>query len=167
MVTHNLKPIYDQNSKIIILGTMPSPKSREIGFYYSHPQNRFWKIMGQVLMQTIPESNEEKRELLLRNGIALWDVLKVCEIQGADDSSISNPVANDLSCIFREADIKAVFTTGKKATEYYNKLCKSEAYPISPIYLSSTSPANCRIKFEDMVEEYRILRQYILLSGPK
>ncbi len=161
MVIHNLEPVYDQNSKILILGTMPSPKSTEIGFYYSHPQNRFWKIMSNILSQKTPETNEDKKTFLLSNGIAIWDVLKVCEIKGADDSSIKDPVANDMSCIFQKSEIRAVFTTGKKATEYYNKLCKSELRPISPIYLSSTSSANCRVKFDDIVEEYKIILKYI------
>ena len=122
-VSHCFAPVYNENSKILMLGTMPSPKSREIGFYYSHPQNRFWSLLSDLLEQKKPETVSEKQAFLLRNHIALWDVLSGCSIIGADDSSIQNPVPNDLRKILQEADIKAIFTTGTKAASLYKKYC--------------------------------------------
>lgn len=161
LITHTIAPIYSTDSKVLILGTMPSPKSREAGFYYSHPQNRFWKVIATILNEPIPTSNEEKTALLLRNHIALWDVLHSCFIKGADDNSIQNAVANDINMILNTADIKAIFTTGKKATQLYQKLC----YPktkMPTIYLSSTSPANCRnCTLETLIEEYKIILNFL------
>lgn len=161
IVQHTLEPVFNRDSRILILGTMPSPKSREAGFYYSHPQNRFWRVMSAVLSMDTPRTAGEKKSFLLDNKIALWDVLKSCSIKGADDGSISNPEANDLSCIFKEADIQAVFTTGRKATELYRKYCSNNANTNQPIYLPSPSPANCGISFDDIVEDYRIILNYL------
>lgn len=156
-ITHDLKPIYNKNSKILLLGTLPSPKSREIGFYYSHPQNRMWKILSQLLNQPLPQTKEEKTLLLLENKIAMWDVLSSCEINGADDNSIKNPIPNDLSLIYSNANIKATFTTGSKATSLYKKFNTSES-----ILLPSTSPANCRFyTYEKLVESYKVILEYI------
>lgn len=161
LVHHELAPVFNGASKILILGTMPSPKSRLFGFYYSHPQNKFWKVIANVFQKVIPETKEEKEQFLLEHNIAMWDVLKSCGIKGADDNSIIDPVPNDLNLIIKNAEIKAVFTTGKKATDLYRKLC----YPITErpsIYLPSTSPANCRnYTFESLVEAYRIILKYI------
>ena len=96
-VIHQFEPIFDENSKILMLGTMPSPKSREVGFYYGHPRNRFWKVVADVRKEVIPTTIQEKIDFLIKNKIALWDVLKSCDINGADDSSIKNPVANDIN----------------------------------------------------------------------
>lgn len=160
-ITHTLEPIYTEQSKVLILGTMPSPKSREVGFYYSHPQNRFWRVIATILNEPIPTTNEEKIALLKQNRIALWDVLQSCQIKGADDNSIQNAVANDMDTILKVANIKAIFTTGKKATQLYQKLCYPQTN-ISSIYLSSTSPANCRnCTFETLVEEYKVLLDYL------
>jgi len=161
LVTHSLSPIFNKDSKILFLGTMPSPLSRKKGFYYSHPQNRFWRIISDVLKQEIPITNSEKEKFLYTNGIALWDVLKSCEIEGADDSSIKNPVANNIESILDAADIKAIFTTGLKATSLYKTYC----YPktrVSSIYLPSTSPANCRnYTYDRLLEEYFVMLKYL------
>jgi TDG/mug DNA glycosylase family protein len=160
-ITHTLQPIYSSKSKVLILGTMPSPKSREVGFYYSHPQNRFWRVIATILNEPIPTTNEEKIKLLLKNDIALWDVLQACQIKGADDNSIQDAVANDMDTILNVADIKAIFTTGKKATQLYEKLCYPKTGTHS-IYLSSTSPANCRnCTIETLLEEYKIILNYL------
>jgi len=156
-VIHTIEPIWNKNSKVLILGSIPSPKSREVGFYYSHPQNRFWKVIAEVMSQEVPTTIEEKKQFLLDNKIAMWDVLQSCKIINADDNSISEPIVNDISRILAQADIKAVFTTGKKATDLYRKHCVTSEGDILPIYLPSTSSANCRMKFEDMVKEYRII----------
>lgn len=157
-IAHTIAPIYDENSKILILGTMPSPKSRSAGFYYSHPQNRFWKTIAQVLDVQTPATIEEKTNLLLAHGIALWDVLAACKISGADDSSIKDAVVNDFTKIFELANICAVFTTGKKATQLFEKHCERK-YGYKPIYLPSTSPANCKMSQQELTSEYKILRR--------
>ncbi len=156
LVTHAFEPVFDQNSRILVLGTMPSPASRQNGFYYSHPRNRFWPVMAEVLGEPLPTTPEEKRELALRRGIALWDVLASCTIAGAEDASIRRPVANDLSVIFKTADIRAVFTTGGKAHQLYRRYC----LPITgmeDIALPSTSPANCRISMDELVYSYQCI----------
>lgn len=157
IIIHPLKPIFDKNSKVLVLGTMPSPKSRENNFYYGNPQNRFWRVLSAVFDESLPQNNKERTALLLKHRIALWDVLASCEIKGADDSSIKNPVPNDLSIILEACNINAVFTTGKKAFLLYQKLCEPKT-EISAISLPSTSPANCRTSFESLVESYKSLR---------
>lgn len=162
LITHTIPPVYNEKSKILLLGTMPSPKSREYGFYYSHPQNRLWPILAELFSCLRPESNEEKKTLLLNHNIAMWDVLQSCTIKGADDQSIHDPVVNDFSMIFRTAQIRAVFTTGTKATALYKKYC----FPINgkpSIYLPSTSPANCRnYTFDTLKDAYRIILDYLI-----
>jgi hypoxanthine-DNA glycosylase len=160
-VTHTLKPVYDKNSKILILGTIPSVKSREYGFYYAHPQNRFWRVISEVLNKQLPVTNKEKEDFLIKNKIALWDVLKCCYINNSDDNSIKKPVENDINEILLNTDIKAVFTTGNKATTLYKRHCFNKT-KFSSIYLPSTSPANCgRYKYEDLVSEYKIILKYL------
>ncbi len=117
-IIHNFEPIYNEHSKILMLGTMPSPKSREVGFYYGHPRNRFWKVVSDVCGEAYPETREGKIAFALRNGIAVWDVLAGCDIKGADDSSIRNPQPNDLSRILECADIKAILRQERKHFNY-------------------------------------------------
>lgn len=141
-VNHTLKPIYDKNSKVLILGSIPSVKSREIGFYYSHPKNRFWVTLERVYNEKIGNTIQEKIMFLKEHYIALFDVLKSCDISSSSDSSIKQPVFNDLIPIIKGSNIKVIFTTGRKAYQLYQKYC----YPktkIEAIYLPSTSPANC------------------------
>jgi len=160
-VYHELAPVYDRSSKILILGTMPSPKSREFGFYYSHPQNRMWRVVSEVLDASLPESRDEKERFLIDHNIAMWDVLKSCDIKGADDNTIVNPQPNDIARILAAADIRAIFTTGMKATGLYRKLCYPDTKRPS-IYLPSTSPANCRnYTPESLVEAYRTILEYL------
>ena len=155
-VTHTFKPIYDANSKVLILGTMPSPKSREIGFYYTHPQNRFWRTLAEVVGVELPSTTSEKIQFLHENKIAVWDVLSSCKISGADDSSIQDAVVNDFSEIFETADIRAVFTTGRKATDLFKKHCEAK-YGFTPIYLPSPSPANCKMPQSELTAAYKII----------
>ncbi|MCL2869998.1 DNA-deoxyinosine glycosylase [Candidatus Saccharibacteria bacterium] len=127
---------------MLILGTFPSPKSREFGFYYGHPQNIFWQTLARVLNQPEPAKTiAARREFLLKNHIAMWDVLHACEINGAADSSITNPVPNKFALLLAKTNIVAVLTTGKTATDLFQKLCAKEA-GMDAIYLPSTSPAN-------------------------
>ena len=160
LTIHTIKPIYNAQSRILILGTMPSPRSREAGFYYSHPQNRFWKTIAEVLDVECPVTIEEKTNLLYARGIALWDVLASCKISGADDSSIKDVVVNDFTMLFKISDIKAVFTTGKKSTDLFKKHCENK-YGFVPNYLPSTSPANCKISQQELVSAYKIILDYI------
>lgn len=151
-VTHEFPPVYDERSRVLVLGTIPSPKSREAGFYYMHPQNRFWKMLCAVLEEEVPADIAGRRGLCLRRGIALWDVLAECEISGAEDSSIRNAAPNDLSRIFTCAEIRAVFTTGKKAQALYERFFPGS---MKAVCLPSTSPANRTITEAEMLEQYK------------
>ena len=156
-VIHPLEPGWDEHSRILILGTMPSPKSREAGFYYGHPRNRFWPVLAAVFGEEVPMGTEARKAFCLRHGIALWDVLASCEIHGADDASIRAPVANPIGELLERAPITGVFTTGKKAFDLYQKLCYPETH-VAAVSLPSTSPANCACSTEKLINAYRILR---------
>lgn len=149
-VTHTFEPIYDKNSKILILGTMPSVKSREANFYYMNPQNLFWRVLATILSVPFPDTIYKKKELLLNNGIAVWDVLSSCEIEASADSSIKNPIPNNLMQIFNAAKISAVFTNGTKATSLYKNFC-SKKTGMESICLPSTSPANRKFYNNDKI----------------
>lgn len=152
-VTHeDLEPIYNADSKILILGSMPSKKSRAAKFYYAHPQNRFWKVLEALYNEKITD----KKEFVLNHGIALWDVIYSCDIIASSDASIKNVVPNDLTALFNTSSIKAIFTNGKTADKYYQKYLYPQTQRKS-ICLPSTSPANCRIKMEQLTEEWRII----------
>lgn len=149
-----LPPVYDTHSVLLILGTMPSPKSREIGFYYGHPQNRFWKVLSALFCQEIPSGREEKIRFLLEHRIALWDVLASCDIAGASDASIRRPIPNDLRPLLRESGIRHIFTTGGKAAAFY-RIYSLPQTGMAAISLPSTSPANARMSLEALQEAYR------------
>lgn len=156
LVIHTLDPVFDSNSRVLILGTMPSPKSREQHFYYGHPRNRFWRVMERLFSlqdQTLSE-NGVRREFLHKHRIALWDVLHACEISGASDASITHPQPNDLTCITTAAPITNIFTTGTTAYRLYQKLCEQQV-GMSATALPSTSPANARMRLEDLVIAYQ------------
>lgn len=156
-VVHPLKPIYNNDSKILILGSFPSVKSREVNFYYGHPGNRFWKVLESVYEENIGSSNIDKTKFLLKHNIALWDVVKSCTIIGSSDSSIKDVTVNDIERIIRNTKIKSIYTTGKKAYDLYQKYI----YPktkIEAIYLPSTSPLNASISLKNIINEYKKLR---------
>lgn len=153
---HNIEPVFDKNSRILILGSFPSVKSREAQFFYGHPQNRFWKVISAVVGCDCPQTVLEKREMLLSHNIAVWDVIKSCEIEGSSDSSIKNAVPNDLSEIFKAADIKAVFTNGATSYNMYNKYIKSP----KAIKLPSTSPANAAYSLERLIGEWSVINEW-------
>lgn len=157
-VTHEFPPVYDHNSRVLILGTIPSPKSRERGFYYMHPQNRFWKMLCAVLGEAVPDDINGRRDLCLKHGVALWDVLESCEITGAEDSSIKNAKPNDLRLILNGCPIRAVFTTGKKAHALYGRYFPDLS---ADICLPSTSPANRTITEAKILEEFFKIAQYL------
>ncbi len=157
---HRIKPFVSSDSRVLILGTFPSPKSREIGFYYGHPQNRFWKVLAAILKQKIPMTVDEKKEFLKRNKISLWDVLDSCSITGASDSSIKNPKPNNIAEIIKDTDIKHIFLTGQKAGQLYKKYCQGKV-DLNFTILPSTSPANCAMNLETLENKYRIILNYL------
>ena len=159
-IVHTIEPVFDSDSRVLILGTMPSPKSREVGFYYGHPRNRFWKVLALVLGESEPSSITEKIALLHRRHIALWDVLAACEIEGASDASIRQPKPNNLACIFSAAPIRAVFTTGAAAYRLYQKY-QAPLTGLNAYRLPSTSPANCAVSLERLAEAYREILLYL------
>lgn len=158
-VSHPLNPIYDNNSKVLILGTIPSIKSREVGFYYGHPKNRFWSTLSKVYNEKIGESKEARTNFLLKHNIALFDVLKSCDISSSSDTSIKNPIPNNLLPIIYSSKIEYIFTTGKKAYELYMKYCYQET-GIEAICLPSPSPANCPKGIEEkLYQEYSQIKK--------
>ena len=162
-VTHTIEPIFDGRSRVLILGTMPSPASRAVGFYYGHPQNRFWRVMERLF--DLPDhalvENERRRAFVLAHGIALWDVLAACRIAGASDASITDAEPNDLTRILDAAPIRLVCTTGGTAA----RLCRRfdgtllRERGIKHLALPSTSAANARMRLDDLVEAYRPILQ--------
>lgn len=158
-VTHPIKPVYDENSKILILGSFPSVKSREQAFFYGHPQNRFWKVAAAVTGDILPVTVEEKRKFLLKNKIALWDVIAECDIEGSSDSSIKNVRVNDLNIILNAADIQQIYCNGRKSFELYNKYIR----PVigrEAVKLPSTSPANAAWSVDRLVEAWGVIREF-------
>ena len=156
-ITHPIPPVFDENSKVLILGSFPSVKSREACFFYGHPQNRFWKLVASIFEDDLPMTAEEKRAFLLRHNIALWDVIKSCDITGSSDASIKNVVPNDLSVILDRADIRNIYVNGKTAFKYYEKYTK----PLinrDAICLPSTSPANAAWNLDRLKSEWAAIK---------
>ena len=147
-------PVFDENSRILILGSMPSVKSLEQGFYYGHPQNRFWKILGEIVGEKFPEDIPGKKEMLAKYGIALFDVIAACEITGSSDSSIRNAVPNDLTPILVAANIRQIFTNGKTADRMYRKYCEKQTGR-NAVCLPSTSPANAAWSLDRLIDEWK------------
>lgn len=157
-VIHEIPPIYDENSKILILGSFPSVKSRESQFFYGHPQNRFWKVLAQIFNEEVPATIEEKKKLLLENHVAVWDVIASCNIEGSSDSSIKEVIPNDLSCILNVADIQQIYCNGGTSHRLYEKYCE----PVlgrTAIKLPSTSPANAAYRLEKLVEQWARIQE--------
>ena len=159
-VKHEIPPVYDKNSKILILGSFPSVKSRENQFFYHHPQNRFWKVLSGVVGCDIPVTIDDKKEFLLNNNIAVWDVIASCEIEGSSDSSIKNVVVNDLNKIIDTCDIKQIFCNGGKTVELYKKYCEKNTN-LKAIKLPSTSPENARFSLEKLINEWQIIKNFL------
>lgn len=160
-VTHPLKPIYDQNSKILILGSFPSVKSREENFYYANKKNRFWSTLEKVFNEKIADNNNARKMFLLNHNIALFDVVKECNISASSDSSIKNVIPNNIEKLIKESNIKTIFTTGNTAFSLYNKYIYHQTN-IKAIKLPSTSPANCKKGIEEiLIKEYSKLKDYL------
>ena len=157
-VIHEIPPIYDENSKILILGSFPSVKSRESQFFYGHPQNRFWKVIAAVCGEPVPETVPEKKALLLSHHIALWDVIHSCDIQGSSDASIKNVVPNDLDVILSAAPVRQIYVNGKTAEKYYRKYTQKRIGR-EAVCLPSTSPANAAWGVERLIDAWEIIRK--------
>ncbi|OUQ65414.1 hypothetical protein B5E53_12470 [Eubacterium sp. An11] len=155
-IEHPFPPLYDKDSRILILGSFPSVKSREQNFFYGHPQNRFWKTVAGVLSEEVPQTIEEKKDFLHRNHIALWDVIHSCDIEGSSDSSIRNVKPNNLSEIFEKASIEAIYCNGAKSYQYYEKYQEKQTGKKAE-KLSSTSPANAAFSLERLKENWKVI----------
>ena len=160
ILTHTFEPIYNKNSRVLILGSFPSVKSRENNFYYGHPQNRFWKVIAGVTGNPVPVSIEEKKELLLNNHIAIWDVIASCSIQGSSDSSIRDVVVNDFTKVLQESSIQTIYVNGNKAYELYDKYAKLKT-GIEAVKLPSTSPANAAWSVERLCDSWKQILIYL------
>ena len=157
---HEFEPVFNEKSKILILGTFPSVKSREMQFYYGHPQNRFWKVIAGVTDNKVPVTIEEKKNLLLRNKIAVWDVIAQCEIVGSSDSSIKNVVPADIGRVLQNSHIKKVFANGNTAKKLYDKYILPKL-SVEIEGLPSTSPANASYSLERLLEVWGKIGEYL------
>lgn len=153
---HTFEPVFDKNSKVLILGTFPSRKSRESAFYYGHPNNRFWKVLSAVYKDNVPETVSDKKDFLLRHGVALWDVVYKCNIIGSSDNSIKDVVPNNINVILSHCDIRAIFANGQTAEKLYNKYILGTS-GIKIIGLPSTSPANAAWNMDRLTSAWSVI----------
>lgn len=158
---HTIPPLYNKDSRVLILGSFPSVKSREQAFFYGHPQNRFWRVLADIFESEVPITIEDKKRLILNNRLALWDVIAECEITGSSDSSIKKVVPNDISKILADSDIKAIFVNGRTAEKYYIRYTE-QLIGKKSVCLPSTSPANASWSIERLCEEWKIIKEYTI-----
>ena len=156
-IDHPFPPVVDENCRILILGSFPSVKSRADGFFYGHPQNRFWKVISGLMNESVPVDVEEKRKLLLKYDIAIWDVIQSCDIKGSSDSSIKNVTPTDLASIVEQSRITKVFCNGKTSGKLYEKY-QSKRVGIDAMILPSTSPANAAYSLERLMDAWRVIK---------
>lgn len=159
-VIHKIPPVYNKNSQILILGSFPSVKSREGRFFYHHKQNRFWKVLSTIVNDVLPETIDEKKDFLLKNHIAVWDVIASCDIEGSSDSSIKNAVPNNFSDILKAAPIRKIYTNGGTAYKLYHKYCE-KVTSIKAMKLPSTSPANASYSLDRLISEWKVIADQI------
>ncbi len=157
-IEHPIEPFYDADSRILILGSFPSVKSREQGFFYGHPQNRFWKVLAAVFEDEIPESISRKQDFLRRHGVAVWDVIASCEIEGSADSSIRQAVPTDVRAILAQTGLHRIYVNGRKAEQLYRNYQEKQT-GIRAVCLPSTSPANAAWKLPQLVEAWKTIRE--------
>ncbi len=159
-INHTFEPVYNQDSSVLILGTFPSVKSREEAFYYGHPRNRFWKVIAAVTKAIEPIDVKEKKALLLKNHIAIWDVIASCDIVGSSDSSIKNVIPADVKKILEESNIKRIYANGGTAKKLYDKYLL-ESIGIEIYGLPSTSPANASYGLESLIKLWEVIVPYL------
>lgn len=152
-IKHTFDPVWDQQSEILILGTFPSVKSRENHFYYGHPQNRFWRLIAAIYEEAVPETVDEKKELILRHHLAVWDVIGQCDIIGSSDSSIRNVIPCDLTEMLSQSKIHTVIANGAKAYDLYQKYQLPDT-GLKAHKLPSTSPANAAWSLQRLQEAW-------------
>ena len=150
-IVHPFEPFFRADSKILIVGSLPSVKSRENGFYYGHPQNRFWKMLAQIFAESMPISIEEKQQFLAKHKIAVYDSIKECTINGSSDSSIRNVIPSDIAKIVFSSQITKILANGKTAAKYFLKYQNQNLCQMLKT-LPSTSPANAAFSIEKLVE---------------
>ena len=155
-IDHPIPPLYDGDSRILILGSFPSAASRNVRFFYGHPQNRFWRVLAALYGESVPESIGKKRAFLLGRGIALWDVIASCEIRGSADASVRNALPNDLSPILRESRIRRIFANGRLSYDLYARYQEKET-GIRSVYLPSTSPANAAFGMDRLIDAWKVI----------
>ncbi len=160
LVRHPFEPVWAPDSRVLILGSLPSVLSRQQGFYYGNPQNRFWAVLGRLFDEAVPADIDGRRAFLLAHRIALWDVLAQGEISGSSDSTIQQPVANDLTTILRQSKINRVFANGQTAAKLYRDHCQPKT-GLPCIALPSTSPANASFSLERLCEAWRVVREEV------
>lgn len=156
-IVHPIPPLFDENSRTLILGSFPSVKSREQSFFYGHPQNRFWKLIAMLFDEEIPQSIDEKKQLILKHNLALWDVIHSCTITGSSDSSIKDVVPNDLSVILQNSRVDRIFANGALSYKMYMKYIFPQT-GIEAVKLPSTSPANAAFSLERLAESWKIIK---------
>ena len=155
---HPFGPLYDENSRVLILGSFPSVKSREQNFFYGHPQNRFWKVVAAIFGRPVPQTVEDKKQLILGSGLALWDSIASCEITGSSDSSIRNARANDIGIILDSCNIERIYCNGRKSHELYQKYIEPQTGH-EAVCLPSTSPANAQWTLEKLIEAWAVIKE--------
>ena len=156
MPIHPFPPVWDSHSRVLVLGSFPSVRSRETGFYYGHPQNRFWPLLSRLFEEPLPLTIPQRRELALRHGIALWDVIESCEITGSSDASIRNAAANDVAGLLRKTNISRIVCNGRRAHELYQRHCQ-KATGMEALCLPSTSAANAAWNLDRLWEAWQAL----------
>lgn len=156
MISHPIAPFCPESAQILVLGSFPSVASREMGFYYGHRQNRFWRVLASLYNCSLPSTVEEKQRLLSDMGIAVWDVIASCEITGSADNSIRSVIPNDIGLILETLPIERIFVNGKTAEKYYNRYIKDRVGR-KAILLPSTSPANAAWELDRLIEAWRAI----------
>lgn len=155
-VVHPLAPVWNENSRILILGSFPSVRSREAGFYYAHPQNRFWPLLARLFDEPLPQTTEDRRDFALRHGIALWDSIESCAITGSSDASIREAKPNDIARLIRQTGIQRIYCNGQQSYKLYQKYC-ADSCGLNAIPLPSTSPANAAWSLDQLADAWKVI----------
>ena len=155
-VVHPHSPVWNENSRILILGSFPSVRSRAAGFYYAHPQNRFWPLMARLFDEPLPQATEDRRAFALRHGIALWDSIESCTITGSSDASIREAKPNDIARLIRQTGIQRIYCNGQQSYKLYQKYC-ADSCGLNAILLPSTSPANAAWSLDQLADAWKVI----------